>query len=222
MKAKLLLIFLAIALVAFSIVLLVPSARAQMQPLLRWFKFEGPVGGEEVSISMATEFTPLRPTYLPSGFEEMVVGLNPESAVLRYWNQSTGQILLIDETPMFEAKPPLPAGKQLTINGQPAVLIEGLSGNLTFVLLPPTPAPPLSTPQTPEAQPSAAQSAQEGEVKVVSYHDAKQLIWDIDNLRIQITSNLPLEEILKVAESFVSAEEPNPPLKPGAQEPNLP
>lgn len=221
MKAKLFLAMLALTLIVFGVVLFTPSVWAQVGPIIRWFRFGGPAGGDEVSFSLATEFTPLRPSYLPSGFETMAVGLNPQGASLRYWNKSTGQILLIDETLMVGDKAPLPVGKELTLNGQPAVLIEGLSGDLTFVQLTPTPASPaLSPPQTTEAQPLEALNVNEG-VEIVKYTNAKQLTWDIGNLRIQIISNLPLEEILKIAESFVSAEaeEPNLPSPPGAKEP---
>lgn len=223
MKTKLFLAMLALTLIVFGVVLFTPNVWAQVGPIFRWFRFEGPADGDEVSISLATEFTPLRPSYLPSGFETMAVGLNPQVASLRYWNKSTGQILLIDETLMVGEKVPLPVGKELTLNGHAAVLIEGLNGDLTFVQLTPTPVSPLSTPQTSEAQPLEALNVDEN-VEIVKYTNAKQLTWDIGNLRIQIISNLPLEEILKIAESFVSAEaeEPNLPSTPGAKEPNPP
>ncbi|MCX8062137.1 MAG: zf-HC2 domain-containing protein [Anaerolineales bacterium] len=220
MKAKIFLAILALTLVIFGVVLFTPNVWAQVSPILRWFRFEGPAGGDEVSISLATEFTPLRPSYLPPGFEAMAVGLNPQVASLRYWNKSTGQILLIDQVLMVGEKTPLPVGKNLTVNGQPAVLIEGLSGDLTFVQLTPTPvSPALTPPQKSEAQPLEPLSVND-RVEIVKYTNAKQLTWDIGNLRIQIVSNLPLEEILRIAESFVSAEveEPNLPSNPEATE----
>lgn len=212
MRAKIFLAVLAITLVVLGVVLITPQVRAQVGPILRWFRFGGPAGGDEVSFSLATEFTPLRPSYLPPGFETMAVGLNPQVASLRYWNKITGQILVIDETLIVGEKTPLPSGKSLTVNGQPAVLIEGLSGDLTFVRLSPTQMPPISNPQTSESQPLEALSVNEN-IEIVSYKDARQLVWDLGNLRIQIISNLPLEEIIRIAESFVSAE---------AEQPNLP
>ncbi|MBC7262227.1 MAG: zf-HC2 domain-containing protein, partial [Chloroflexi bacterium] len=76
----------ALVIIALSVTTFAPSAWAQVGELLRWFRFESPTGGGEVSISGSVEFTPLRPVYLPAGFQAMAVGLNPEAASLNYWN----------------------------------------------------------------------------------------------------------------------------------------
>lgn len=214
MKGKLILSLLATVILVVAAIFFVPNVWARMGDLLQWFKFEGPGGGGEVSIPGTIEFTPLRPSYLPAGFKAMAVGLNPEVASLNYWNESTNQFLTIDENLIIGEKAPLPQGKQLTVGGRPAILIEGLAGEITFVQLPPTPEPS-ALPKTPavEGQPLEPLSVSES-VQSISYTGGRKLVWDINNVRIQITSNLPLEEILKVAESLVAAESEETPPTP--------
>ncbi len=191
--------------IALSVMALVPSVRAQVAELLRWFRFESPAGGGEVSIPGSVEFTPLRPAYLPAGFQAMAVGLNPEAASLNYWNSATNQILIIDEWLSPGADKPLPSGTKVTVNGQPAVLITGLEGKVTFALLPPTPSAPLAPPsgsdQAVPLEPIVASN------ETVSYTDGKQLVWYAGVVRIEMASNLPVEEMIKIAEAMIPAEE---------------
>jgi len=189
--------------IAFGTVAFVPSVQAQVKELFRWFRFESPAGGE-VSIIGSTEFTPLRPTYLPAGFQAMAIGLNPEAASLNYWNSTTNQILIIDQQRLSSAGTSLPPGMSVTVNGQPAVLITGLEGSVTFVSLPPTPSAPITPPADSEQvmplEPITAPA------EIVSYTDGRQLIWCAGDIRIEMFSNLPEEEMLKIAESMAPAE----------------
>lgn len=190
--------------IALGTVVFVPSVRAQVGEFLRWFRFESPAGGGEVSIIGSTEFTPLRPTYLPAGFQAMAIGLNPEEASLNYWNSTTNQILIIDQQRLSSAGTSLPPGMSVTVNGQPAVLITGLEGSVTFVSLPPTPSAPITPPADSEQvmplEPITAPA------ETVSYTDGRQLVWYAGDIRIQMLSNLPEEEMLKIAESMAPAE----------------
>lgn len=191
--------------IALSVVAFVPAVRAQVGELLRWFRFESPAGGGEVSIPGSGEFTPLRPAYLPPGFQSMAVGLNPEAASLSYWNSTTNQILIIDQRRLSSDEDgSLPPGTRMTVNGQPAVLITGLEGSISFVSIPPTPSALVPTP----AEPNQVVPLEPGSVsaETVSYTDGKQLIWYVGDFRIEVLSNLPLEEMLRVAESMVPAE----------------
>lgn len=214
--------------IALSIVAFVPSVRAQVErQLLRWFRFEGPMG-ESVSIVGSAGFTPLRPTYLPAGFQSMAVGFNSESASLNYWNSATNQILVINEWVTSGDDRPLPDGAEVIVNGQRAVLLTGLEGSVTLTLLAPTPEPLYSEPPVrvegsvsvkvpyPTPTPVAVSSAQSTPVPVspnplqaetVSYTDGRQLVWYVGNIRIEMLSNLPVEEMLKIAESMAPAEE---------------
>ena len=221
--------------IALSAIASIPSVRAQVGDLLRWFRFESPAGGGEVSIPGSVEFTPLRPAYLPAGFQAMTVGLNPEAASLNYWNSATNQILIIDEWLVSDGHKSLPAGKNVTVNGQPAALITGLKGEVSFVLLPPTPSAPLAKPadsdqviSEPAGTASQSVTYTDGDwkssvsadipgssVSPVTYTDGSQLVWYVGNIRLEMVSNLPVEEMLKIAEAMIPAEEerfiePNP------------
>lgn len=188
--------------IALSVMVLVPSVRAQVSELFRWFRFESPGGGGEVSIPGSVEFTPLRPAYLPAGFQAMAVGLNPEAASLNYWNSTTGQILLIDQLRLSpDDNRSLPSGQRVTINGRPAGLITGLEGNVTFVFLSPTPAAPITPPDDSALEPITASG------ETVSYRDGNQLVWYVGDIRVEMVSNLPVEEMVKIAESMIPAEE---------------
>ncbi len=192
---------LAAMVIALSVMALVPSVRAQVGELLRWFRFESPAGGGEVSIPGSGEFTPLRPAYLPAGFQAMAVGLNPEAASLNYWNSTTDQILLIDQFRLSpEDSRSLPSGKKVTVNGQPAVLMAGQEINVTFTLLPPTPAAPLPPSDGSALAPITASS------ETVSCQDGSRLVWYVGDLRVEMVSNLPGEEMVKIAESMIPAE----------------
>ncbi len=205
MKKGLALTTIAALVIALSVMAFVPSVRAQVGELLRWFRFESPAGGGEVSIIGSVEFTPLRPAYLPAGFQTMAVGLNPEAASVNYWNSTTNQILIIDqERSSPDDNRSLPLGTNVTVNGQPAVLITGLEGNVTFALLSPTPSVPITTPadsdQVVPLEPITVPA------ETVSYTDGNQLVWYAGDIRIEMLSNLPEEEMLKIAESMVPAE----------------
>lgn len=192
--------------IALAVMAFVPAVRAQVGELLRWFRFESPAGGGEVSIPGSVEFTPLRPTYLPAGFQAMAVGLNPEAASLNYWNSSTNQILIIDEL-RVPSDGSLPPGRKVTVNGQPAVLITGLEGDISFVFLPPTPSAPITPPaESDQIVPLESVPVSET-VETVSYTDGRQLIWHIRGVEIRMLSNLPEEEMIKIAESMAPAEE---------------
>ena len=200
MKKGLALGAIAILFIALSTMAFVPSAGAQVKELLRWFRFGNLTGGE-VSIPGSAEFTPLEPTYLPAG---MGVGLNSEGAALSYWNSATNQILLIDQiraSALLDKS--LPSGAKVTVNGRPAVLITGLKGSVTFARLSPTPSAPVLTPtdsdQVVPLEPMAAST------EAVSYTDGRELVWYIDDIRVRITSTLPGEEMIRVAESLTPA-----------------
>lgn len=185
-----------------GVVFSVPSVRAQVGELLRWFWFESPAGGE-VAVPGNAGFTPLRPTYLPAGFQSMAVGFNPEAASLSYWNSATQQVLMIDETLLTPGRrDPLPSGKRVTVNGQPAVLVTGVQRNVTFVALPPTPAAPSSAPA--EGSTLTPQTVTADQIVVF---DGEMLVWHADGVRMEMFSNLPEAEMLRIAESMAPAEE---------------
>lgn len=180
----------------------VPSVRAQVGELLKWFRFESPAGGGEVAVPGNAGFTPLRPTYLPAGFQAMAVGFNPESASLNYWNSATQQVLLIDQTIVgTDQKAQLPAGETVKVKGVPAVFVSGVQREVSFVQLPPTPEAPAAGAEGSTIGPITSTDER------ITVKDGKYLIWFTNGIRFEVFSNLPEEEILKVAESLKPAEE---------------
>lgn len=203
MKTKLALSFLSLLVILITMALFVPVVRGQVEKWFSWFRFDDPTGEGSVSVPGEVSFVPLNPTYLPSGFKRMAVGLNPETASMTYWNSESQQILMIDQYLQNE-KEPLPEGQAITVLGQPAVLITGIGGKVGFMLLSPTPVAPqgLETPN-----PAESLSLSPDSTEIVPYEDASQLVWYMGNIRIEMTSTLPLEELLKIAESLAPAEE---------------
>lgn len=203
MKTKLALSFLSLLVILLTMAIFVPVVRGQVEKWFSWFRFDEPTGEGYLSVPGEVQFVPLNPTYLPAGFIRMTVGLNPEAASITYWNSESQQILMIDQS-LQNDKGPLPNGQPITVLDQPAVLITGVEGEVGFVLLSPTPVAPrgMETPNPNEPQMLSADSAE-----MIHYQDASQLVWYVGNIRIEMTSTLPLEELLKIAESLAPAEE---------------
>ena len=198
--------------IALGTVAFVPSARAQVGEILNtWFRFETPSGEGEVAISGTAEFVPLHPTYLPIGFQTMgfAIGGKPESIELVYYSEE--QFLTITQS-KAPADKPLPAGQKVTVNGQSAVLVTGLEGafkfNPRFGFYIPKGAF-VVTGGTPPAEPGPYHGD-------IAYTDGKQLTWYVGDVRVEMLSNLPEEETLKIAASLVPAEagEGEPPFQP--------
>ncbi len=74
----------------------------------------------------------------------------------------------------------LPDGTPATVKGQPAVLNTGLAGE---VQTPPGPG-------------------QQQTLDPVAYENASKLTWDVDGTRIEMLSNLPVDELQKIAEGL--------------------
>lgn len=186
---------------AAGVIFAVPSVRAQIGEVLRWFRFESPAGGGEVAVPGNAGFTPLRPTYLPAGFQAMAVGFNPESASLNYWNSATQQVLIIDQTLVgADQEAQLPAGKKVKVKGVPAVFVSGVQREVSFVQLPPTPE------ASPEAEGGSIEPLASTSERI-TVKNGTYLIWFTNGIRFEVFSNLPEKEILKVVESLEPAEE---------------
>lgn len=197
---------LAALVIAVSVMAFVPSVRAQVSG---WFRarWEGPGVGVEISGSQPG-FTVLVPSYLPEAVFSSAAGSMTASMIndvmRNFFGDPDGQWLLITESQAPTDKA-LPAGQEVTIGDQKGVLLSGLRGTVEMAL--PLPQNILGTP------PSYRQS--------FAYRDAQQLVWYDSNTRIEILSNLPVEEMLKVAESFRPAETGEGEL-PGPQPPIMP
>ncbi len=124
--------------------------------------------GGEVALEMSgpsVEFSPLQPTYLPAVLQGsgggIVAEIDDGSEFIELKYSKDERFISITQT-KAPADKPLPAGQEVTVNGQPAVLVTGIDGKRL--------------------------TCYSGEVKV------------------ELLSNLSVEEMLKVAESMAVAE----------------
>jgi len=200
--------------IAVSTVAFTPSVRAQVGEIFNtWFRIETPGGAGEVAISGTAEFVPLHPTYLPAGLQS--VGFttsggkseSSESIELMYHNEEQFLTIAQSKAPVDKA---LPAGLEVIVNGQPAVLVTDLKGTFGYGLRIPEGAHVVEeTIGTPPARPIPYHGS-------IAYTEGKRLTWYVGDVKIEMLSNLSEAEMLKVAESLVPAEtgEGKPPFQP--------
>ena len=202
--------------IALGTVAFVPSVRAQVgEAIARWFHFhhEYEVPGGEVAVEMwgQAEFTPLYPTYLPSGVRHFLEGnVKDKPEALRQVYGSEDWFVEIIQTKAL-ADRALPTGREVTVNDQQGVLVRGLSG--AFELIPEIKVEEVKVIGTPPATPIGIRRLSGISIP---YDDGKRLIWYVGDVRLEMLSNLPEEEMLKIAESMVPAEagEGEAPFKP--------
>ena len=203
MKKGFALAALAALVIALGTVTFVPSVRAQVGEILNtWFRFKSPGGEYEVALSGPAEFTPLHPTYLPAGLQSGGGGISvsetgggSESVELKYHNDKQFVAITQSEAPPDKT---LPTGQEVTVNGQPAVLVTGLEGTFEYGFRIPEDAQ-VETFGTPPAEPAPYHGS-------IAYTDGKRLAWYVGDVKVEMLSNLPDEEMLKVAESMMPAE----------------
>jgi len=194
---------------ALGVIAFVPAVQAQVGELLwQWFHIKLPGGRFEVVISSPVGFTPLQPSYLPDGILYALSGAKGERGVLR---QAYGGEEWFVEIVQSRALPdkPLPSGQEVSINGERGVLVTSLEGKFEF-------APPIrhvivKTEGTPPPEAPARLR-----LPTYTYDDGKRLVWYVGDVKVEMLSNLPVEEMLKIAESMVPAEagEGEPPFQP--------
>jgi hypothetical protein len=196
------LVALAAMIIVVSAVGFVPSVRAQMGEVLNTvfhFKFRG----GECALGMR-DFAPLNPTYIP---EELtgsgMGGFGPdgeyeEAVEMKYYNDRQFVSIIQTKAP---ADRTLPSGTEVTVNGQPAVLVTGLEGTYDygFYIFDDTLTETSGTPS------ASAQASPDS--KSITYTDGKRLTWYVGDVKVEMFSNLSEEELLKIAGSLVPAEE---------------
>jgi hypothetical protein len=171
-----------------GVVITVPSVRAQVREMIdTWFHFQLPGGRSGVGIGFGgarQAFTPYLPTWLPEGLD---LGLNGGSTM------PGAEYVEFEFHPMprrkgddrfirlvegkGEAVPGLPEGREVMVHGQRAVFTSELSDRHEIQVDPPTPA------------------------------GARLLAWYMDEIKIELVSNLPESDMIAVAESLVPMEE---------------
>ncbi len=188
--------------IALSVVTFIPPVRAQVGEMLNsWFHFESPGGEYGVAIGGPAEFTPLHPTYLPAEIQSSGGGISAldtgsgSEVELAYHNDE--QFLTITQS-KAPADKTLPVGREVTVNGQPAVFVTGLEGTFEYGFRIPEDAD-VETVGTPPAERAPYHGT-------IAYTDGKRLTWYAGDVKVEMLSNLSEEEMLKIAESLVPAE----------------
>ena len=196
---------LAALVIAVSTVAFVPSVRAQVgDAIAKWFRIElpgGEVGFGLSEIGETLEFTPLQPTYLPAGFLYSAM-VSSGKGPFKLEFHSDEQFVAITQSKAPIGKP-LPAGKEVTVNSQRGVLVTGLKGTFEGGFRFRMPKEVIVRPKgTPPTEPSRIR----GERVSIPYDDGKRLIWYAGDVKVEMLSNLSVEEMLKIAESMVPVE----------------
>jgi hypothetical protein len=160
--------------------------------------------------------------YLPAGFEQQPAYLvgsvsDPAQGEVAQQEQQAmyqnGDLFLLVKT-TTDTSQALPTGEVAEVNGLPAVLRTGLSGTYD--------GPPAVLASGGDAAASGATpsvvTGESGLVLVegptgavpgdgsllpsVAYDNANSLTWDVDRTRVEILTNLPVEELLRIAQGL--------------------
>ena len=209
MKAKFAVSVLAVMFVMVVTVAFVPPVRAQVA---EWFgfTFRDPNTPEIVASvgdsGQAMKYQVMQPTYLPAVFSggATFIAFGDISEML----YQAGEKFLVITQQVAKNGEILPQGDVATVNGQPAALNTGLSGRYEQSSLGELEASGVVT---------AGEGSQSGMVEGIDpnvaptlaafdYTDAARLTFFIGTTRVEILSNLDVEELIKIAESLVPAQ----------------
>jgi hypothetical protein len=172
----------------------------------------GPSSAPPVAPDEQLTFTPLEPTYQPadfgvSGGVTIFDAAGAQITELRYYGAERFVIL----TERVAADDSLGAGEPVTVGGLPATLESGLEG-VAYLVVPMLqdgqsgpggggggsgggggggPAPEDATPRCPPDCPDT-----------IAFVNGSRLVWVLDGIRVEMLTNLPLEEQMRVAESL--------------------
>ena len=209
MKTKFAFFALAMLLVMVATVAFVPPVRAQVT---EWFSVtfhdsNNPEIFASVGVSgQSMKYQVMQPTYLPAAFSggATFIAVGDISEML----YQAGDKFLVITQQTAKSSETLPQGDATTINGQPAALTKGLTGRYEQSSLG-------------ELETSGVITAEEGTqsgtvdgidpnvvptLAAFDYTDAVRLTFINGNTRVEILSNLDVEELIKIAESLIPAE----------------
>lgn len=192
--AAVILVLIVIAATAF-----IPVVRAQVAGWISGqttlFSFLTPQSKVTVGLFSdgAWGFVPLSPTYLPSGkwvtvpdsFRDEGTGLE----TLKLTINKGGQFVILTERKTTTDET-LPLGDTVKVDEHPAALFTGLSGEIDAGI--------------PLAEDGGVLPGPSGQVnlKLVQYTDGVRLVWHVGEIRLEIISNIPLRQVMKIAASL--------------------
>jgi len=172
-------------LVLLALVIAIPSVSAKVESWVgTWFSFTSPDGENFSAIGGFTAFTPYHATYLPKGFTHSGIGAatgwpDYEALELTY-DRKGGQFFTILESKGSDVKG-LPSGEDVYVGESPAVFIPSFATSSAELV---SKKPGLSI------------------VTEFDYSQTNLLAWFIGEVKIEIFSNLPKSEMVKIAGSL--------------------
>jgi len=176
---------------------LVPSVQAQVIALLRHFGVPLPAASEGLVIS---PFTPLAPDEVPEQFIYFAsLHMNTEAGdyvELRYYGQDA--FMLIFEAPAQDADA-LPQGEPMQVGGYEAVLEQIPSG---MVLLAAQAPQPWRLPGNGGGGGGGDSDSGSTAPQQLAYTAGTKLSWVQDGIYIELLTNLPQDEALRLAASL--------------------
>jgi hypothetical protein len=199
MKKYLLYTAIMLAILAITATAFIPTVRAQVTDWISgqtaFFSFITP--HSNVTVGLFSDgpwgFVPLSPTYLPNGDWLTVPDSYKDEATdvdaLKLTINKGSQFVILTERKALPGET-LPVGDAVKVKDQPAVLVTKLSGEAEASI-------PLDKNGGVLPEPS-------GLVRLnpIQYTDGVRLTWQLGEIRLEILSNLPLKQVLKIAASL--------------------
>ncbi|MFN8454271.1 MAG: hypothetical protein U0401_06270, partial [Anaerolineae bacterium] len=200
MKKIVVMVGLVALLISLSVLALTPAVQAQVLAAIGFTIF-------------GVEDNFLYPTYLPEGFSESAwlemdgpQGSDHKLEQIEQKYHSGAQFVIISEAQAGDDRT-LPEGRPLTVKGQPAVLVEGLSGTaevgVTFEVSQEEGETGQVQVLDDQGQPQPATdnfevfSIKSATPITIDYSDGRHLTWHTAELRLELLTNLPEAELLR-------------------------
>jgi hypothetical protein len=203
---------LAALILVVSVVMLVAPVRAQVVgAVTRLLRI--PMAGSHSGVTVPEDivpFRPLAPTYLPEGYQNsyMVSGGAPGAEILELRAFSPERFIIVFErqTGGDEA---LPAGENVQVGEHSAVLETGLQGAANIMIPAPQPdhMPYFAAPGGGGGGGGGGgRDPRESLPDSLAYDDGVRITWLVGDVWVEILSNEPVDEVLRVAESMQPVE----------------
>jgi hypothetical protein len=165
---------------------LVPPVQAQMQNAISTLFGFSDAHGSQLVYDTDWDFSPYTPGYIPAELRlsaSMTAGQDATEAFgLLYSNEATGRFVAVLQTELVDDFA-LPSGEAQMAGGRPARLQEGTAIDLTNV---------------PEGKRDCIADRLSGA-------GVRRLTWNQGPVQIDLVSNLPLEEMLRIAGQMAEA-----------------
>lgn len=173
-------------LIVLALITATPVVWAQVESWVgTWVSFSSPDGKDFAAIGGFTAFTPYHAAYLPKGFHHSGTGTitgwpDYEAVELTYDKHKSDQFFTILQSVGGEMVG-LPVGEAVQVGGSPAVFIPGFASSSDELV---AKKPGLSI------------------VTNFDYSNTNLLAWYMDEVRMEMFSSLPKDEMLKIAASL--------------------